>query len=84
MINTSQDHTCKTLRRATKVRIKFDPENSEHRYSIHFFNKNGFWHEGNCPFDLSWPFLSIPQQCMQLLIDYYTSNDSDIQARIGS
>jgi hypothetical protein len=28
--------------------------------------------------------LSIPHQCMQLLLDYYTSSDSEIQARIGS
>lgn len=48
----------------------FDPTNAVDLIEYDFFLKQRKWRI-NCPFDLEWPFLSIPEMIQSKLIDTY-------------
>jgi hypothetical protein len=48
----------------------FDPTNSKDLAEFNYFKTNNKW-EVNCPFDLEWPYLSIPEMIRSKLIDTY-------------
>jgi len=49
---------------------KFDSSNMEDLKEYDFFLKQNKWRV-NCPFELEWPFLSIPEMIQNKLISQY-------------
>lgn len=49
---------------------QFDPRNKADLEEFQYFRLNRKW-KANCPFELEYPFLSIPDMITQKLIDMY-------------
>lgn len=60
-----------TLRR-TKLKRYFDPKNSEDLTEYRHYIKKGVWRD-SCPFELEWPYLSIPQMISDKIATYYVT-----------
>jgi len=53
-----------------RTRVEFDPANKEHVEEFRYFVVNHKWKAG-CPFDLVWPYLSIPDMIKDKIISYH-------------
>ncbi len=62
-------------------KITFDPTNKKHRSQFAMFLRSGKWESTvrGCPFKLEWPFLTIPDMCKNKLVQFYTSQDPELQ-----
>lgn len=53
-----------------RQRILFDPSNKEHIDVFRKFIISNKWDNG-CPFELVWPYLSIPDMIKDKIINHY-------------
>ena len=49
---------------------KFDPKNLADLRDYQYFRTNRKW-DGNCPFELEWPYLNVPEMIVDRLINQY-------------
>lgn len=53
-----------------RERVNFDPSNKKHTELFRNFLVDHKWENG-CPFELEWPYLSIPDMIKDRIINYY-------------
>lgn len=58
------------LDKAQRERYLFDVTNKKHVDEYRYFLVNKRWKNG-CPFDLVWPYLSIPDMIRDKIINHY-------------
>ena len=56
--------------KVTNVRRKFDPKNKQDMEDFKYFVVNNKWN-GYCPFELEWPYNSIPDMIKDMIIKQY-------------
>jgi len=61
-----------TINRLTK-RV-FDPSNLADLKEYRHFVTNGTWTAATCPFEVEWPYLSIPQMIQERITEHYLLN----------
>ncbi|MFZ9611064.1 MAG: hypothetical protein ACO294_10220 [Methylococcales bacterium] len=59
-----------TLAKIYRQRVIFEPNNKEHVAQFRNFMINNRWENG-CPFELVWPYLSIPDMIKDQIIKAY-------------
>ncbi len=58
------------LAQVQRQRIRFSPSEKEHIEHYRNFLVNRKW-SGGCPFELEWPYLSIPDMIKDKIINHY-------------
>lgn len=58
------------LAQVQRQRYRFDPTNKDHIEVYRSFIVNHKW-PGGCPFELVWPYLSIPDMIKDKIINHY-------------
>ena len=64
------EHRMNTLAKIYRQRVIFEPNNKEHVAQFRSFMINNRWENG-CPFELVWPYLSIPDMIKDQIIKAY-------------
>ena len=59
------------LAKVQRQRICFDPADSKHIKSYRNFLVKRKWDSPGCPFELVWPYLSIPDMIKDKIINHY-------------
>jgi len=58
------------LAKVQRQRCRFDPSDKKHVEVFRNFAVNHQW-DGGCPFELEWPYLSIPDMIKDRIINHY-------------
>ncbi len=58
------------LAQVQRQRVRFNPEDKSHVESYRYFMVNRKWENPGCPFELVWPYLSIPDMIKDKIINY--------------
>ena len=58
------------LAKVQRQRIRFLATDKDHLQEFRNFVINGKWEKG-CPFELEWPYLSIPDMIKDRIINHY-------------
>ena len=54
-----------------RQRVRFNPAEKEHVEAYRNFVVKQKWDSPGCPFELVWPYLSIPDMIKDKIINYY-------------
>ncbi len=54
-----------------RQRVRFNPAEKEHIESYRSFVVKQKWDSPGCPFELEWPYLSIPDMIKDKIINHY-------------
>jgi len=58
------------LSKVIRERHLFDPNNKKHLDEFKYFLVNNKW-QGSCPFELTWPYLNVPDMIKDLIVNNY-------------
>jgi hypothetical protein len=53
----------------------FDPRNREDLLEYKHFITKGKWKNGTCPFQLQWPYLTIPNMLHEMVAKHYVTKE---------
>ena len=56
----------------------FDPKNSSDIAEYRYFLKKGTW-RGTCPFELQWPYVSVPHMIAEQVAEYYVTKIAKVK-----
>ena len=56
-------------------KVKFDVKNVKHLEEYKYFVINNSWKNG-CPFELDWPFLTIPDMIKDIVVRHFLKIES--------
>ena len=59
------------LAQVQRQRVRFSPEDKKHIDQYRYFVVNRKWETPGCPFELLWPYLSIPDMIKDKIINHY-------------
>ena len=59
------------LAQVQRQRVRFSPDNKKHIDQYRNFVINRKWDNPGCPFELVWPYLSIPDMIKDKIINHY-------------
>lgn len=58
-----------------KPRRVFDPKNRDDLLEYKYFITKGHWKGGSCPFQLQWPYLTIPNMLHEMIAKHYVTKE---------
>lgn len=53
----------------------FDPRNRDDLLEYRHFITKGSWKNGTCPFQLQWPYLTIPNMLHEMVARHYVTKE---------
>ena len=53
----------------------FDPRNREDLLEYKYFITKGHWKSGSCPFQLQWPYLTVPNMLHETIARHYVTKE---------
>jgi len=59
------------LAQVQRQRVRFNPEDKKHVEQYRNFVVNRKWDTLGCPYELEWPYLSIPDMIKDKIINHY-------------
>ena len=59
----------------TAPKRMFDPRNKQDLLEYKHFITKGNWKNGTCPFQLQWPYLSIPTMLHEVVARHYVTKE---------
>ena len=59
------------LAQVQRQRVRFNPEDTTHVAQYRNFLVNRKWDTLGCPYELEWPYLSIPDMIKDKIINHY-------------
>ena len=59
------------LAQVQRQRVRFSPDDKNHIDQYRNFVINRKWDNPGCPFELVWPYLSIPDMIKDKIINHY-------------
>lgn len=59
------------LAQVQRQRVRFSPEDKKHIEQYRNFIVKRKWDNPGCPFELVWPYLSIPDMIKDKIINHY-------------
>ena len=59
------------LAQVQRQRIRFSPDDKKHVEQYRNFLVNRKWDTLGCPYELEWPYLTIPDMIKDKIINYY-------------
>jgi hypothetical protein len=59
------------LAQVQRQRVRFNPEDKKHVDQYRNFVVNRKWDKLGCPYELEWPYLSIPDMIKDKIINHY-------------
>ena len=59
------------LAQVQRQRVRFSPEDKKHIEQYRNFIVKRKWDNPGCPFELVWPYLSIPEMIKDKIINHY-------------
>ncbi len=59
------------LAQVQRQRVLFDPEDRNHVAAYRHFLVKHKWENPGCPFELVWPYLSVPDMIKDKIINHY-------------
>ena len=59
------------LTQVQRQRVRFSPDDKKHVEAYRHFLVKRKWETPGCPFELQWPYLSIPDMIKDKIINHY-------------
>jgi hypothetical protein len=59
------------LAQVQRQRVRFNPDVKEHVQAYRHFLVKRKWENPGCPFELVWPYLSVPDMIKDKIINHY-------------
>ena len=59
------------LAQVQRQRVRFSPEEKKHIDAYRHFVVKQKWENPGCPYELEWPYLSIPDMIKDKIINHY-------------
>ena len=59
------------LAQVQRQRVRFSPDDKKHVEQYRNFLVNDKWDSPGCPFELQWPYYSIPDMIKDKIINHY-------------